>query len=520
MKNFMQRGFVQKLIISIVCCMIMLNFCITSTVQASFGGKLMTHIIDFAAGIADVIGSIVQFGLTGHLDSAVDSNEGKVESDLRGYFKKKGIVDYPILQVSPEVIFANGVQFLDVNFVSNLKPKSEYRVTLEDQNVLETLRNVIAGWYVTLRTIAIVGLLSVLIYIGIRIIISSTGQDKAKYKQRLIDWLVAFCLLFLMHYIMSALLTVVEKVNNVLGEASGVYNGLTIDPSYGKISYNKANSTSTAPEGMVSIEDEDGVLKKIQNYFANKYAGFVTETNKLQLNYANSGSWTFHISDNPIIDREILYMTYDMTPQTILCLIDKNGSIDDNNRYYTVSFGTEHTIEDTIVNMIAGSQKYLEDGSFILGDVYTEEEARAMAQEDRVAVQEIINMTNEAIRNSSLPTETVPETLPATSTKAATQLNYDGHTIWVSGDSSKVLYFVNYARLMIESNDDDKNIPTKIAFLIIYVALIVFTAVFTFRYIKRVIYIAFLTLMAPMVALTYPLDKLKDRKSTSMGYVV
>lgn len=162
---------------------------------------------------------------------------------------------------------------------------------------------------------------------------------------------------------MAALLTVVEKVNDVLGEASGVYNGLTIDPSYGKISYNKANTTSVAPEGMVSIQDEDGVLKEIQDYFANKYASFVTDTNKLQLNYANSGSWTLHISDNPVIDREILYMTYDMTQETRLCLIDKNGSIDDSNRYYTVNFGTEHTIEDTIVNMIAGSPKYSEDGS-------------------------------------------------------------------------------------------------------------------------------------------------------------
>jgi hypothetical protein len=58
------------------------------------------------------------------------------------------------------------------------------------------------------------------------------------------------------------------------------------------------------------------------------------------------------------------------------------------------------------------------------------------------------------------------------------------------------------------------------AYLIIYIALITFTAVFTIRYIKRFIYIAFLTLMAPVVALTYPLDKIKDRKSTSMEYVV
>ena len=57
-------------------------------------------------------------------------------------------------------------------------------------------------------------------------------------------------------------------------------------------------------------------------------------------------------------------------------------------------------------------------------------------------------------------------------------------------------------------------------YLIIYIALIVFTVMFAIRYIKRVIYIAFLTLMAPMVALTYPLDKIKDRKSSGLEYVV
>ena len=58
------------------------------------------------------------------------------------------------------------------------------------------------------------------------------------------------------------------------------------------------------------------------------------------------------------------------------------------------------------------------------------------------------------------------------------------------------------------------------AYLIIYIALVSFTVVFALRYIKRVIYIAWLTLMAPMVALTYPIDKIKDRKSTSLEYVV
>ena len=60
----------------------------------------------------------------------------------------------------------------------------------------------------------------------------------------------------------------------------------------------------------------------------------------------------------------------------------------------------------------------------------------------------------------------------------------------------------------------------SVGFLIIYIILIVFTGMFAIRYMKRVIYIAFLTMIAPVVALTYPLDKLKDRKSTSIQYVV
>lgn len=87
-------------------------------------------------------------------------------------------------------------------------------------------------------------------------------------------------------------------------------------------------------------------------------------------------------------------------------------------------------------------------------------------------------------------------------------------------DGDQILYFTNYARLYLNVADNDEYIPMSVAYLIIYIALVTFTAVFTFRYIKRVIYIAWLTLMAPMVALTYPIDKIKDRKSTSLEYVV
>ncbi len=87
---------------------------------------------------------------------------------------------------------------------------------------------------------------------------------------------------------------------------------------------------------------------------------------------------------------------------------------------------------------------------------------------------------------------------------------------YVSADPSKVLYFVNYARMYLNVASSDDYIPMSLGYLMIYIILIVFTIMFAVRYMKRVIYVAFLTLMAPMVALTYPIDKIKDRKSTSI----
>jgi len=78
------------------------------------------------------------------------------------------------------------------------------------------LKDTVATWYKALRAIALVGLLSILVYVGIRILISSTGQEKAKYKKMLIDWLAALCLLFVLHYIMLFITDIVQKIINVL----------------------------------------------------------------------------------------------------------------------------------------------------------------------------------------------------------------------------------------------------------------------------------------------------------------
>ncbi|MCL2355054.1 MAG: hypothetical protein FWC68_04200, partial [Oscillospiraceae bacterium] len=83
----------------------------------------------------------------------------------------------------------------------------------EVQSIAGQLQSTIATWYVTLRAIAFVGLLSVLVYTGIKILTTSIAEDSAKYKQMLMNWLTAMCLLFVMHYIMVFILTIINSIN-------------------------------------------------------------------------------------------------------------------------------------------------------------------------------------------------------------------------------------------------------------------------------------------------------------------
>lgn len=118
------------------------------------------------------------------------------------------------IDYTPVEIFAGRISALNANF---FKTDQDYDKLLggEDKSIVRSLRDVVSNWYVAIRNITIVGLMSVLLYMGIRIVISSSSNDKAKYKQMLVDWLVALCLIFFMHYIMAFTMTVSEQIIKV-----------------------------------------------------------------------------------------------------------------------------------------------------------------------------------------------------------------------------------------------------------------------------------------------------------------
>ena len=242
------------------------------------------------------------------------------------------------------------------------------------------LRPVIANWYNILRDISIVGMLSILVYVGIRIMLSSTAGDKAKYKQLLVDWVVAICLLFLMQYIMSFSNIAVKKVTSVIQSAV----------------------VSTTESDKLSADEKKATAEK------GKLDGDVAVTRGTQL---------FEIED-----KELVKKAYQI-------LVEENK--------------TDTKYEDLFTNGNSGS------------------------------------------------------------------------LYWPTNN------FTEQARMLGQLTDKDDNATNyayaSIGYKIIYIVLVLYTLIFTWTYVKRVVYMAFLTMIAPLVALTYPIDKMGDSKAQAFN---
>ncbi len=420
MKFYTEKTITNKIIIALVI-VTLLNFICPNISSASIGGILFEPIKDLLLVIADGVMSIVQAMIYGtnlsvsfltikHKDEWQSTASGilygiataltliaaVVAAPFTGGLSLGAIIGIaatsigvgyvvtqvtanaipptfklPIFLLTPEAMFANEVPLLDVNFFSETRDglitdadgnKYIETITQTGQKIkmkstaLE-LRPTISKWYFALRNLAIVALLSILVYIGIRILISSSADDKAKYKQRMVDWLVAMCLLFFMHYIMAFAVKMTEEIIKAVNSVN--------DPYY------------------ITFGDSDSKLKD-----------------------------------------------------------------------YKYEAGSGDSEEENIFNVSDGLGKTLHDNNIIT--------------------------------------------------------DYNGKYIfmWPTNLMGKARI-----ELQLEPTEDltEDDIETRqFGYTVIYLALVMYTILFLFRYLKRVMMLAFLTIIAPLMAMTYPLDKLQD----------
>lgn len=229
MKQFAKKGILQKIIILLLIVMLIYpNY----SFGATFGGKLITPINDFLIAIGDgltivlqrifmpeekkdaieyhepelggLIGDLTRLGTSIDVLGLVDKINGEGTSDENlALTEKQG---EGVIKFGPATIFSNKIKVFDINFFN----------PISDDSSAGQLKVIVSKAYNVLRTIATVGLLSVLVFIGIRILLnSSSSNNQAKYKQMLLDWVLALCLIFIMHYLMSGLIFIVNKINGM-----------------------------------------------------------------------------------------------------------------------------------------------------------------------------------------------------------------------------------------------------------------------------------------------------------------
>ena len=241
----------------------------TNTGGSDLGGILLSpffYLINFVVdSITETVGTIMLsegFSLDGvwggdiltvNKEAVPDGEEIDHKVNVSSFLL--GSYQYPNIKYTPEEIFSGTIELLSIDFITG-KTADGQEITNEGW---VGIRKVISSWYKVLRMIAIIGLLSVLIYMGIKIILSANAKEKAKYKQWIIDWFVAVAILFAMHFIMAFIVSVTGQFSNLLGETSGKINVGVVNSSDGTV----IDTFSTNLMGLVRfmIQSENFAIK-------------------------------------------------------------------------------------------------------------------------------------------------------------------------------------------------------------------------------------------------------------------
>ena len=304
------------------------------------------------------------------------------------------ITVFPMYSISPEEVFEGRLLIFDINFFnpktlkvhlkssgkddfSKDKEIQDYdekndgeasyyyyedgdeKVVTSKQSTAIALGKTISKWYYNIRNIAVVIMMLILMYIGIRMMLCSIASEKSKYKKMLSDWVISMCLVFVLHYIMVFAVNVNESIIKLITTATD------------KEKYVVA---------LTNVKDKDNFVSAIE------------KDDKYNL-------------------------------KQFLCDADGNAVYD----------------EDT------------------------------------------------------------------------------GKKITGSGDATQFIYPTNLVgRMRLDAQMQDGT-SEYIGYAIAFIILVMYTCFFVFTYLKRVIYMAFLTVIAPLVAMTYSLDKISDGKAQAFN---
>lgn len=214
----------QKLLWIIIVTLTITNMLCATVSQATQQGTSQTVINtvgtpeedSILSGIFGGIGWLID-GIVGIISKIIQIPLLLIGMGIQGILTGIATIEGSTIQgfITPDDIFFNRVGLTNINFFDLGRPNS----------VVYVIRTNIATWYYILQILAIIILLVVLIYVGIRMAISTVASDQAKYKKMLTDWAMSFALLFFLGYIIMFTLEANNALVDMLGQASRVTIG-------------------------------------------------------------------------------------------------------------------------------------------------------------------------------------------------------------------------------------------------------------------------------------------------------
>lgn len=417
----------------------------------------------------------------------------KIKLNLKGWNSdtKGSVYNF---DVTPYDIFTSGLVYQRAaDFDGNLGDEKYIRIPVLDINFFRDdteiqnyanssaniLKPVVSNVYKSLRNLVLVMMMVVLLYVGIRIVVSTAVTDQVKYKQWLVDWVVGICLLIIMQYIMSFLMNVNEMIVEMLGEnrESSYYMSLSklggIDTYYndwGDVKKDATPGTDSYDPGV--------------NLF---YLDHFDVRNK------DNGSDCFDFDEDT---GEIHVERKDWASES------ENGNVFINARIFKPA---DEEVNKAIKNFSARV-------GFIAGAV-------AMNPMNPNPIK--INPITGAMKGWSIASAIVGEDNDdrwADKTVYRCNLPEFCRTLTTFGSKYVLIYrgsgvYESYT----ENEDVDKSNSRFGEYAILYILLVLETCIFFYTYLKRVFKLAFYTMIAPLIAFMYPIDKLGDGKAQAFN---
>lgn len=125
--------------------------------------------------------------------------------------------DTPFWFTIDRVVF-NRVALFNINYfdTEDTYKVGDLEIASNPSNI--AIKEGITGIFYMCRMLAMIILLLVLIYIGIRMALSTVASDQAKYKKMLVSWVESLVLVFVMIYIMAAVMYLGEMITGAFYE--------------------------------------------------------------------------------------------------------------------------------------------------------------------------------------------------------------------------------------------------------------------------------------------------------------